>query len=479
MKEDIQRRVVRIELPLVDGYSYFSGYIIGDGTIITCRHGFVKEGISDYKKDESIEVVAQGYKSRIPLNGASNINELNGNGNGIILFESEKYDIVIFKDEKAKGQYSDLALSEWDDLADWEGGGYPSYNADEEETKGYESLDGQASAAAIDGKVLKLKTNKSLVAMQGWNSVSGSPIFPRGKTNLIGIVRNYDQDVNKQLEAVYLKRLWDDEVEQADFKRVLNHVRSQQVCIYNKAKLKEFLEKEDNLAKKIAEHLKIAENELADTLLSLDKKDIMNLGISLKTESKTYQFLKHAFTCHYDNSDLFKDPPTHEKPYTTVLCVGVVPCEFTMAAKSGRDPIFTLTAEGEIQEGLYSLTTPPESGIHSEASADIASELLSGNAILQPVTERLAADFKTRKNISGDEKRIAQAAKLVLENANGKYYLQVEKVTDKNIKVLQELHRTFSDITIIELAEDNDLRIENEENKVFDKLISFIKDNNE
>ena len=479
MIENIQRRVVRIELPLIGGdYSYFSGYIIGDGTIITCRHGFAKEGISDYEKDQSIEVIAQGYKSHIPLNGASNFNELKTNVDSIILFESEQYDIVIFQDEKAKGYYSGLSLSEWDELGDWEGAGYPSYNDDEKETKGYESLDGEASTAAIDGIVLKLQTKKKLVEMEGWSQVSGSPIFPKGKTNLVGIVRNYDQAVNDQLEAVYLKRIWDDP-KQTEFKRVLNHVRSQQVCIYNKAKLEEFLDKEDDLAQKIAEHLEIEKNELADTLFSFDKKAIMDLGTSLKSENKTYQFLKQAFTCHYDNADVFKDPPTHEKPYTTVLCVGVVPCEFTMAANSGRDPIFTLNADGEIQEGMYSLTSPPESGIQSEASADIASELLSGNAILSPITERLAADFKTRRNISGDKKRIAQAAKLALENAEGKYYLQVEDVTDKNLKVLQELHKSFPDISLIELAEDNDLRIENEENKVFDKLISFIKDNKE
>lgn len=471
MKEEIQRRVVRIELPLVDGsYRYFSGYIIGDGTIITCRHGFADEGISDYKKDGSVEIVAQRYKSPIPLNGASNFSDLCNQG--IILFESNQYDIVIFQDNNAKGHYSALSLSEWDELGEWEGGGYPSYNEDEEETKGYESLDGKASAVAIDGICLKLKTNKSLVEMKGWSSVSGSPIFPKGKTNLVGIVRNYDQEVNDQLEAVYLKRIWD---EQEEFKEVLNKLQAQQLTPINKTKLEAFFEQEKNFAEKLAEHLKIPANQLLAKILSSNKRTIMDIGKDLKNEDKISTFLMLSFTCHYDDPKVFEESPTQNKPYTTVLCVGVVPCEFTMSAKSARDPIFTLTAAGKIQEGKYSITTPPESGINSTAEIDLAHELLNGSGDIHLVTNRLASDLKTRKNIADDKDKIINAAKRVLIRAKGKYYLQVEEVTPRNIKVLQAIYNMYqNDINIIELAKDEDFEIEDEENDVFDNLIPFI-----
>ncbi len=220
MRTEVQERVVRLALPTKNNGQkkrrYFSGYVLGNGIIITCRHGFADaDGTYDNQRPVLVQIPSQDAKEadqeiafkETTLQGL--VNE------GVILFESKEYDIVLLQCERAIGDFDSLFLDKLEEPGKWESGGYPYYNRENRDTAGMELFSGSFESVIFEGKHLQLNVTTELANMKDWREASGSPVFIQEK--LAGILRRYfqyDSSGNKQiipnrLTAIYLKRLWD------------------------------------------------------------------------------------------------------------------------------------------------------------------------------------------------------------------------------------------------------------------------------
>ncbi|RWX48352.1 hypothetical protein VT98_11641, partial [Candidatus Electrothrix communis] len=181
MRKAVQSRIVRIALPTQsDGkktHRYFSGYILGNGIIITCRHGF-EDGKYDNQRPVRVRIKSEdskGLDHKISFQATT----LQGLASEeIILFESKNYDIVLLQCEQATGNFESLLFNELEEPGDWKGGGYPYYNRKNRDTAGLELFSGSFEAVVSEGKHLQLNVITELPRMEDWREASGSPILP-------------------------------------------------------------------------------------------------------------------------------------------------------------------------------------------------------------------------------------------------------------------------------------------------------------
>ncbi|MGB5686543.1 MAG: hypothetical protein WBM35_12065, partial [Candidatus Electrothrix sp.] len=226
MKKEIQNRIVHIALPKgkEKKHKHFSGYILGDGIIITCRHGFADQDA--YDQQRPIQIISQENKYTIDFNSFDIKGLLD---EGIILFESATYDIVLLRCEQASAKFEGLLTNKLEESGKWTGGGYPYYSRANSDTDGLELFSGEFEIVVSAGNYLQLYVNTKLPCMNDWHEISGSPVFIREK--LAGIICRYFEYDSKgkkviiphRLTAVYLQRLWEADKQ---FQTLLNKIDS-------------------------------------------------------------------------------------------------------------------------------------------------------------------------------------------------------------------------------------------------------------
>ncbi len=469
---DKHKRIVKIELPLCNNKSsHFSGYIIADGLIITCRHGFVRT--SDYQ-GKPIKINSKEFDSSVEIKASKNIQDLINNET--ILFESEKYDIVLLKCSDARGVFSPLNFNKIESGKDckWKGGGYPYFNRNESETKGYEEFSGHVSSAVSGTSFLKLYVDKDVPKMEYWKEASGSPVFINNQ--LAGILRKQSQFENekgntevidKEIQASYLKALWDDN-ECKKFKKIFEGLLHKQKSFAYDA-LEKLLDEEEELKKEIINIF--GKESMVSSILSLDELQIMEMCIKLKNTKSIDKLLSIAMTSQYEDKDWIIE--SEENPYINVKFFGKERSEYAMANEDKRDPLFLIKNNGKLDAGKFSIESPPESGIESKAHEDIARDINAGKSVLTHIAKRLTDAYEPDPIDDYDEMEIAGYE---LEDADSSYYWRV-KVNNKNREAIKEVFYALPQIKILNIIGKRE--IEREEKKIFKNLPEFIKDYNE
>lgn len=470
MDDEKQKRTVKITIPLSDGKSaFFSGYLIGAETLITCRHGFTN--FDSYDDQEPIIISTQEDCNKINISGSQNFKKLIENNH--VLYESSEYDVVLLKCSLPQTNFDKIFFKNILSKDIWEGGGYPYFNRNNK-SEGYTDLDGKVINSPYSDHSVTLSVNTRLEDMDHWQEVSGSPIFINGQ--LAGLIYEYivyeDKnggliEIQHQFRAVKLQYLWEND---SDFRRDLEKLRPPPKSL---DKLRKLLEVSDtSLKESLEEYLGINDTDnLVEVIARKNKIELMKLSLVLKANGvkEAENFLLLAMTYQYEGQECFK---TAKDFYYAVAFVGDIPCEFSMAAEDDRDPIFLKEGEN-IYAGKYSLTAPPESGIESQASLDLADDITSKLAAVDLIHTRLSEDFKTKRKLN--KKQRISAAINVLKKAKGSYYWQLGITTD-NSKIVEQIAKEFSSIKIIKIPEDTDeLTIEIAENELFEELHHFIK----
>lgn len=469
---DKHKRIVKIELPLCNNKSsHFSGFIIADGLIVTCRHGFART--SDYQ-GKPIEIYSKEFDSSVEIKTSKNIQDLIKNET--ILFESKKYDIVLLKCNDAKGVFSPINLNkiESGEECKWQGGGYPYFNRDESETRGYDEFFGHVSSAVSDTSFLKLTVLKDVPKMEYWKEVSGSPVFINNQ--LVGIVKKQSnfknkkgdtEVINKEIQATYLKALWNDE-NCAEFKKILQELQhKRKPFAYEELEKLYSNSNNEDLRKSVSTYLKTA--QIVDATLALDELQIMEMCVQLKETKNTYKLLSIAMKSQYENKDWIIE--SDEESYINVGFRGRERLEYAMANEDKRSPLFMIHKDGNLGAGRFSLESPPESGITQKVYGDIAKEINAGKSVLITFVKRLSNTYNPDSIDDYDEMDIAGYE---LEDSDGSYYWRV-KVTNNNITQIEEVFKVFPSIKIINIIDDPKRKIEREEKKIFKNLPDFIK----
>lgn len=153
MYEARQDRIVGLKIPLVaTTHLYSSGYILGNGLILTCRHSFISDKGTQFDNGKPIKIVSQGFEGEIQFQGKT-LNDLIEEQ--VIIFTSEKYDIALLSC-KAVADFEEFHLEELNTAGTWECGGYPVFNHKGKNTSGYKNFDGTFTAVEHNGIYLYL-----------------------------------------------------------------------------------------------------------------------------------------------------------------------------------------------------------------------------------------------------------------------------------------------------------------------------------
>lgn len=488
MKAEIENRIVRIALPTSDKkHYYFSGYILGPGILITCRHGFT-DCPTGYDRDRPIKIVSQGINDKIDINSTDFSGLLQER---IILYESEKYDIVLIEYKKEQCRFGAIDVNELDTPGDWFGGGYPFFNRQETETKGYKNFSGYHETPESAALQLTLRVSTLLDEMAHWKEASGSPIFSSVTGNLIGILKEYstytdDQGkvciIENELKATYLKRLWDDPSE-LQFKQLIQQSHSLSHSIY-RDKLETLLSDSSyqSLKDALIACLNTGSENILESILALDKQKLMSLSLDLRKNGENphglEQLLLWAMASHYENNDCFWQQPTSEKPYIDVPVVRVEACEFLMSAEDRRDPVFKKKIDKSLEKkeavpGKYSITSPPEYGIASKADEDVMDHILSGQGGYEHIVERIFGDYRRAKNKTYKKEDKQRVVITLLERSEGTYYWLLQ-YPEKNDSQVKKIFEELSQIKVLKMADN--VTIDMEEEDLFSELPEIIED---
>lgn len=483
LDKETQDRIVSIQIPLVDGENaYFSGYILANGYLITCLHGFVgadKKLI--YDTDQKIKIISQGVEESLELSSEDPDALLENDK--IILYKSEKYDVVILHHKNLKGSFHQPHLDELEEKGEFDAGGYPYFNhKNSEDSNGFTPFHGTHSAIAHKSKLLDLSSITIQVPkMEHWREVSGSPVFVDNK--LTGIIQKYDKYDDqhetyelKNLKATYLKRLWDDEDENESFRSFVNdNILSTQSSMFRR-KVDELLAEDSLLKSSLAEYLKVEQEQVVNKLLSKDKLTILDVCLSLKQEQVSDaidQLFLYAMASNYEGVECFAELPTPDKPYSEVPAVFEEAMEFVMASEDQREPGFYLK-NNRVYPQKYSINSPPEEGIKQEMAKNIIHDIEAEKGADSALIERL---FLRRRKSPGrdyDDKTKKNSVKLMFKRSEGTYYWSVD-VTENNRQALKEVYEALPQIKILKRDDDHSYEIQDEEEALFENLPQFIK----
>lgn len=478
MTPSTQKRIVQIELPLRDGkYSYFSGYILADGLIITCRHGFSNPDAYDDSK--KVMIRSYDFSEEVELLG-SNYKELCDSQN-FFKFASDDVDVVLLLCSEAKAPFHDIQTSSLYGKGDWDAGGYPFFERASRDTKGYRNFDGDFTALELGANHLKLSVSKPKPEnLSDWKSASGCPVFIGGQ--LAGILCQYsvydDQEgqkrkVKDQLEASYLKALF---LTSDEFKEIIISLSNKARC-YHKDKFLGALD--DSLKRFLAEYFDVEQVELHSALLDEPRDKWLEAFVQAKQELPTNPQIDNAFisliALGYEGLGGPDSLLVSDQPYVNVPIVREEGCEFFMSAHDQRDPMFRITSSGVIP-GKYCMTASPEGGIGSDPSDDVAEAFLSASANEDAVVRRIFGDYKTSRIQSSEKNDLIRQRKIVqvkLKREKHHYYWPLE-ITEGDKERIEKLHASFPSIKILNVSDDIDLDVEEE--GLFSELAQFIKD---
>lgn len=478
MDDHIQARIVKISLPASGGdkHWHFTGYVLCDGLIITCRHGFVRK--AEFDDEFPIKIVCQSgaIKQEVSFSGRTFADLLatgEDDPDKLILFESEDFDVALLACPEIKAVYHPLCLRQLPDKGDWISGGFPRFNKSGE-ANGYELFGGTHLGSKQTGCYLNITvTEPKLASDDDWKDASGSPIFIDNQ--LVGVLEKYRAGAKGSFVVGYLKRLWeDDDGDAAKFKALIEQFCPELVFNFHREKLNSLIGKLDSL--------KIKGREL----LQKEIPDIVGEFKQIQTQDQGQSFdvtVLAALSAKYEQSPRFLSSPDADNPFVDVPVARPHTSEFLMAAESQRDPGFSKktevsrsgkTVQKVVADTKYSLACPPEFGIKGYKHDDVVSSLLAADANERSVIARLFGDYEadeTRDYGYDDHKFIAND---ILDSEQGKYYWPVRVKPDQNAVAIKAVSEALPLLHILKLS--NELKLDREEEKLFRELLAFIKD---
>ena len=466
MTAEVQNRIVSIALPLEGGkHEYFSGYILGDGVIITCLHGFLdSEGW--YDPERNIVIQSQGFKEEVSFEGNTANSLKDTSGDKLILFSAKKYDVALLQCDTAKARFDGLLLRELEEKGVWDAGGYPRYNINNGKAGGYENFSGVFNPAVATEDFLKLKIkNPELDEMANWQEVSGSPVFIPEK--LTGIVveystfRNTDDEqegIKNGLKAVCLKRLWDADKKFQYILRELEDscgksakiLREAEQLLENNEQFKKVLGNKDGV-RQIVRNL--AEQDLSNFLQHLDK-------LEARQEDKR-TFALALLPWYFVNQSVVIDQSA--KSAVDIECIYDVAAECSMAALDCREAHLSACRPADketdqdykpfVTRGKFALA--PECGIEKEPKRSLDAlnrNILSGAALDQLIQKRFAEDEIFPELVAKKHLEWAKA------QGNSFYFVVRLESTSLEMKTIDAYKAKYPDLIILNLAagtEDN------------------------
>lgn len=478
MDHSVSCRVVQIEVPLKGGtYNYFSGYIFSDGVVLTCLHGFKDR--PDY--DAAQKIVVKSFDFETELTFESSTFDALLLEQDFFLCCSDKFDMALMHCAEAKGNYQEPLLAKLTRPGEWEAGGYPFFQRENQDTKGYKNFNGSYTAVEPGAVNLSLTVlQPQLSNMNDWGSVSGSPVFVHGQ--LVGVLRRYsvystddgrDGVIKDQLEAGYLKNLL---AEDDTFRAVVTAIGVKSRC-YHQEQFTELLD--DALRKFLAKHLNVSESAVLTALQNEDRTVWLEAFVQAKKVLPSHKTVDDAFlyllSLGYERSGGFEGLTSTELPYSDVPVVREEGCEFFMAANDQRPPVFRKTDNG-VMPSKYCMTASPEIGISDDTTADVTEAFLSASADENAVIDRIFGDFKpSRLQSSGknDEKRRRKVVQIKLQKEKHHYYWPLD-MSEADQARIEKVHQAFPQIKILNVSDDVELDVEEEE--LFSELAQFIKD---
>ncbi|MCI5162473.1 MAG: hypothetical protein D3917_10760 [Candidatus Electrothrix sp. AX5] len=459
MTAEVQNRIVSVALPLTDGNrQYFSGYILGDGVIITCLHGFTDPDVK-YDPERKIIIRSQSFKEDISFKGDTVDSLEDTSGNKLILFSAKEYDVALMQCNTAKARFAGLLLREPDSKGVWDAGGYPRYNINQ--GTGYENFSGEFNPAVTTESFLKLKViNPELEDMASWQEVSGSPVFIAEKLAAIVIEysthcdpKNQQKQIRNGLKTVHLKRLHEADEE---FRRILRELEDScgksakilqeaEQLLENNEQFKKVLDNKAG-ARQIVRNL--AEQDLPNFLQHLDK-------LEARREDKRTLALA-LLPWYFVNQSVVIDQSA--KNAVDIDCIYDVAAECSMAALDCREAHLSACRPADketdqdykpfVTRGKFALT--PECGIEKEPKKSLDAlnrNILSGAALDQLIQKRFAEDEIFPELVA--KKHLEQA-----KAQGNSFYLVVrlESTSFDKMETVDAFKAKYPDLIILNLA---------------------------
>lgn len=471
LSHHIKSRIVKISIPAEsrpDLYWRFTGYVLCDGLILTCLHGFTADE-RRFDDQRSIKITCQSniIDETVSFSGNQFSEMLTSDGGEDgkpVLYASEDFDVALLACSNVKAVFHPIRFIRGDQ---WKSGGFPAFNV-AGEANGFELFGGTHLGSSNEGCSLNITvTEPKLKSDAYWGDASGSPVFVDG--DLVGVLEKYRPEAEGSFVIGYLQRLWDrNDGFQATIKQ---HAPAE--FSYPQIKVKNLLEADKH--KSLAEALcglssGIKPDGLAVHLLSLDEKPLIDLFQQLGSEYRKPAKPLLVFLLSAIFEDPFIDAGNPDKqPYHDVNMAYPASCEFLMAAHDQRQPEFL---ENDLSSPRYSVATV-EGGIKPSFKENFASDLLNGKANLSAVAERILHDHPAIPGFSyGDEDKIEQAQG-ILESQNESYYWPVTSAEKQNTE-FSALSRIFPELRI--LNRQIDPRKAGQEAVLIREVNKFLKD---
>lgn len=469
MLEKLQDRTVRIGLPLENNkYSYFSGYVLADGLIITCYHGFAKtRGYSYDNTNKPILIRSFKYPDKSLQNVSFKSNCIEDLRVELFAFYSEDYDVAVMCcDSSIKAPVKDIYQLPIKNRDEFDAGGYPTFNNSLSGTpsKGYNPVYGEANDS-VDGVGTFSMTVKSTGADQHcqWKAISGGPVLIKGQ--LAGVIKEYKED-EKQLVVVSLSLLLEHKGLESDqsFREFINTLKPPASAYFENRVEQVFQQSNDNLAGLIRTQLKLEDDQkLLVHLLTLDREQLLTT-LEAFSDKQVGDLACLLLSLSYANEALEKglNDVGEKLPYFELSCARQEACELLMAFHSERDPILYVkpgkNGQDIISAGKYCINTPPEHGISGPSAEEISRDLLDGKAQTSSIAKRLYQ----RWNEDSEEEYYEvnewiKAANILLKQENGKYYWRLPRMPIRDTNALTEVLQKLPLLKIVKVNGDIDV----------------------
>lgn len=476
MVERLQDRTVRIELPLENNqYSYFSGYILTDGLIITCYHGFTDtEGLA-YACKKPIVISSFKYPEVKVVFDSPDINGFRAKS---MAYYSEAADIAVLKCETSvTAPLREIYNYPVRNRDPYDSGGFPTFKRDLAKlaAKGYKPFYGNAEdfVDGVDTFSLNVESTKADKHRQ-WKAISGGPVLIHGK--LAGIIKQYDEEEGLIL-AVSLHHLLSlPEPESGlSFRRFLLGLGPPKAAYFEGRVKHLFQQRKDDLPELIKEKMKAKSDEqLLVQLISLDREEVLS-ALAIFSDKQVGDLACLLLSLTYANEAM--ERATNEAgevlPYFDIHCARQEACELLLAFHSARDPLLYVKSGNDgteiITPGKYCINTPPENGIGGPSAEEISKDLLAGTAQTINIAERL---YKRWNEGSEEEyyevSEWVEAANILLHEEAGKYYWRLPRKEIHDTSALSGLLEKLPALKIVKIK--GGVQVGNSEKNIAQKL---------
>ena len=480
MANKLQDRSVRIGLPLEnDKYNYFSGYVLADGLVITCYHGFSET--ENRKYDKAKKIIVCSYKYSIENDCQIEIGfestSVEGLSDELFSFSLQEEDIVVLRcGDSIQAPLQKLYTQRIKNRDQFDSGGYPTFHRHNaaSPSKGYASIYGETSAETdgVNTFVLKDATSSADEHCQ-WEAVSGGAVLIRGQ--LAGILKEYRED-SGQLFAISMSSLLNSDFE---FKAFIEGLGSPKTAYFEKRTYAEVQTYSGVFSATVRDKLKAADDkELAESLLSLERQELLSVFDDLD-DKDVGGLVCLLLALSYSNEQISqgKSIDGEELPYIDVPCARQEACELLMAFQAERDPILKIKKKANgteiISPGRYCINVPPEHGIEGPSSVEISKDLLAGRARTFEIAQRLYMQWNEdseEEYTEGEE--WVEAANLLLDEESGRYYWRLSKKDIQDSKALLEVNGQLPLLKFVKV--NGGVEVGNEERKIAKKLKPFL-----